>query len=42
MSVSISNHDLQAVVGYLDSFIALGGKRQLEAVQLHKKGAATA
>ncbi len=27
MSVSISNHDLQAVVGYLDSFIALGGSK---------------
>lgn len=25
MSVSISNSDLQAVVGYLDSFIALEG-----------------
>lgn len=28
MSVSISNHDLQAVVGYLDSFIALGGSNK--------------
>lgn len=27
MSISISNSDLQSVVGYLDSFIAIGGSK---------------